>query len=104
MPFTFNISQDASPYKLPLPNAYTVITNVHADCTVSIDGVALEPTFIVYTQIYANEDAFKAGGKPGLEQSYVVTLDTPIIPLFEAQLNTILSNVDGITNVTQTNI
>lgn len=101
MPFTASISEEASPFKLALPAAYTVITNLAAMNTVNPDGTAAEPIWTVYTAVYASEAAFKAGATPGAQPSYPLTLDSAVMPLFEAALKAVLAEQPGVTNVTQ---
>jgi hypothetical protein len=102
MPFTASISEEASPFKLALPAAYTVITNIQAMNTVNEDGTAAEPVWQIFTAVYANEAAFKSGCAWGASPSYKIPLDTAVMPLFEAALKAILVEQPGVTNVIQT--
>lgn len=101
MPFTSSVSEEASPYKLALPAAYTKITNLQCMCAVNPDGTAAEPVWTIFTAVYANEAAYKAGGSPGAQNNFQITLGSPVMPLFEAALKPVLAALSGVTNVTQ---
>lgn len=101
MPFTASISEEASPFKLALSAAYTVITNIQAMNTVNEDGTAAEPEWTLFTAVYASEAAFRAGAAPGAQPNYRLTLGSPAMPLFEAALKAVLLDLPGVTNVVQ---
>jgi hypothetical protein len=94
----------STPWGLPLPNAYAVVTNIQAGCSIDSAGKVVEPKITVFYAVYASEAAYKAGAQPGVNLTVTDTLSGPIMPLIEAMVLADLPRLPGITSVTQTEV